>query len=397
MTAATLVTLALSLSLGQAHGETTPAAGAEAHPAAAAQEGQHAAPQAPRGALHEEPAFQGKGEKAVGEALEAELAGGHRAEGHGAPGHEKAGLSEVLMHHVTDGYLIEFPGVCDGHFAWNCEFDLKEVFGDKLAFQVGGTRLDMTPSKHLLMMWLASAVLLVAALSAVRRRNVVPKGLYNFVEMLVQFVRVEIAGKNIGARDGDRFVPYLVTAFFFILFVNLFGMIPYAATATGNIAVTLALATFTFVITQYAAIRAMGLWAWLKHLTGGVAWPLWPIMIIVELLGLFTKPFALTVRLFANMVAGHIVILSLLGLIFALNSPWVAIGSVPMALGIFLLELFVAFVQAYIFTMLSAVFIGQGLAHHGDHGEEHGHGHAEPAAEHDSHGSHVAGTSPGHG
>jgi F-type H+-transporting ATPase subunit a len=380
MTAATLVTLALSLSLGQAHAEAPP------RDAAAAQ-----AP-APQGHETAAPA-------AEGHAAEGHAAGAHGAAGHEGGGHEGGGLSEVLMHHVTDGYALEYPGVCEGEFRWNCELDLKELFGDRFVFHVGQTRVDMTPTKHVVMMWLASLLLVVAAASAVRRKGVVPRGLYNFVEMLVQFVRVEIAGKNIGARDGDRFVPYLVTAFFFILFVNLFGMIPYAATATGNIAVTLALATFTFLVTQYAAIRAMGLGAWLKHLTGGVAVWLWPIMIPVEILGLFTKPFALTVRLFANMVAGHIVILSLLGLIYALNSQWVAIGSVPMALGIFLLELFVAFVQAYIFTMLSAVFIGQGLMHHGDdHGEaKGGHGHGEPGMGSADHGSHVAGASPGHG
>jgi F-type H+-transporting ATPase subunit a len=328
------------------------------------------------------------------------------AGGHGEGGHGGGGLSEVLMHHVTDGHTLEYPGICHGEFAWNCEFDIDALFGTTrdesgkaisgpLVVALGGTKLDLTPTKHVLMMWIASLLLLLAAWAAVRRRHVVPRGLYNFIEMLVQFVRVEIARKNIGDRDGDRFVPYLVTAFFFILFVNLFGMIPYAATATGNVAVTLALAVFTFVVTQYAAIKAMGIGAWLKHLTGGVAVWLWPIMIPVEILGLFTKPFALTVRLFANMVAGHIVILSLLGLIYALNSQWVAFGSVPMALGIFMLELFVAFVQAYIFTMLSAVFIGQGLAHHG-HDEEHGH--AEPGmGSADHHGSHVAGTSPGHG
>jgi F-type H+-transporting ATPase subunit a len=216
----------------------------------------------------------------------------------------------------------------------------------------------------------------------------------------VQFVRVEIAKKNIGEHDGDRFVPYLVTAFFFILFVNLFGLVPWAATATGNVAVTMALATFTFLITQYAAIRAQGLGGWLKHLTGGVSPLLWPIMIPVEILGLFTKPFALTIRLFANMIAGHIVILSLLGLIFALGSPFVAVGSVPMALAIFALEVFVAFVQAYIFTMLSSLFIGQGLVHHGGHDEEHG-GAGEPGMGHaggdHAHASHVAGNAPGHG
>jgi F-type H+-transporting ATPase subunit a len=228
----------------------------------------------------------------------------------------------------------------------------------------------------------------------------VPKGLYNFLELLVQFVRDEIAVKNIGKEDADRFVPYLCTAFFFILFVNLFGLIPWAATATGNIAVTAALALFTFFITQYAQIKAQGFGGYLKHLTGGVAPWLWPIMIPVEILGLFTKPFALTIRLFANMVAGHIVILSLLGLIFALGSPLVAVGSVPMALAIFALELFVAFVQAYIFTMLSSLFIGAGLVHHGhdDHGHDE-HAHAAPAAgsAEGGHGSHAAGKVPSHG
>jgi F-type H+-transporting ATPase subunit a len=191
-------------------------------------------------------------------------------------------------------------------------------------------------------------------------------------------VRNELAVPNIGAKDADRILPYLLTAFFFILFLNLFGLLPFAATATANLSVTVCMALLTFLITQYAAIRTMGVGGFLKHLTGGVpvslAW-LWPIMIPVEILGLFTKPFALTVRLFANMAAGHFVILALIGLIFALQTPWVALGSVPMALGIFMLELFVAFVQAYIFTMLSALFIGAAFAHHGDdHGDDHGHG-----------------------
>jgi F-type H+-transporting ATPase subunit a len=377
----TALLLALSLTLAQhdAAGGEKPEVGAPTH-------------EAGHGAVQDEPA--------------GEAAPGHAAEGeHGKAGHEGGhggGLSESLMHHVTDSYALEYPGFCDGQLAWNCEIDLKEKFGDRLVFTLGGVTFDMTPTKHLVMMWLASIVLLVLMASAVARKSLVPRGLYNFLETLVQFVRNEIALKNIGPEEGERFVPYLVSAFFFILFVNLFGLIPYAATATGNLAVTVAMALFTFVITQYAGIKSMGLGGWLKHLTGGVHWLLWPIMIPVEILGLFTKPFALTVRLFANMLAGHIVILSLLGLIFALNSQWVAVGSVPMAMAIFMLELFVGFVQAYIFTMLSALFIGQGLAHHG-HDEEHDHGHAEPGmgsadhGAHDSHGSHVAGASPGHG
>jgi F-type H+-transporting ATPase subunit a len=384
---ATLLTLALSLSLAQ-H------AGQEASPPAA---------------VHGEAAPAGHGSPSPDVATPA--AGHGEAEAHGAAGEHGAAAGEhggghdeslgaVMMHHVADGYVLEHPGVCHGGFAWNCELDLKEVFGDALVFQLGATRLDLTPTKHVVMMWIASALLVLVVLAGVRKKSLVPSGLYNFVEMLVQFVRNEIAVKNIGARDADRFVPYLVSAFFFILFLNLFGLVPFAATATANISVTVMMALFTFFITQYAAIRAMGIGGYLAHLTGGVPKslaPLWVIMIPVEFLGLFTKPFALTVRLFANMVAGHFVILALLGLIFALNSPWIAFASVPMALSIFLLELFVAFVQAYIFTMLSSLFIGAGLVHHGheDHGHEE-HGHAGPGMG-SEHASHVAGASPGHG
>ncbi len=325
-----------------------------------------------------------------------------RAEAEGA-GHEaghEATLSGVMLHHVTDGYTLQLPGYCHGGLSFSCEINLRAIFGDALVLHLGGTTLDMTPSRHLVMMWIASALLLLVVLGAARKRSLVPRGLYNFIELLVQFVRVEIAGKNIGERDGDRFVPYLATVFFFILFVNLFGLVPWAATATGNISVTVALALFTFLITQFAAIQAQGLGGWLRHLTGGVHPLLWPIMVPVEVMGLFTKPFALTIRLFANMVAGHIVILSLLGLIFALGSPLVAVGSVPMALAIFMLEIFVSFVQAYIFTMLSSLFIGQGLQHghdaagpgigHVEHGEGHG-AHAAPTS------SHAAGSPLGHG
>ena len=391
MTAASLVAIALSLTLAQHEGTAAPAPALAPAPPPAEQAA------AAEGAHPTEPAAEG-----------------HAAEHHAAAGHEAAhgekhdlSIGTVMMEPVADGYGIEYPGICEGGWQWNCELDLREVFHTEVDPATGkafgplvlaGGRLDLTPTKHVVMMWIGSALLLLLVLLAVRKKSVVPRGLYNFVEVLVAFVRNEIAVKNIGEADADRFVPYLVSAFFFILFLNLFGLVPFAATATANLSVTVAMALFTFVITQYAAIRAMGIGGYLAHLTGGVpkslAW-LWPIMIPVEILGLFTKPFALTVRLFANMVAGHFVILALLGLMFALNTPWVAFGSVPMALGIFLLELFVAFVQAYIFTMLSSLFIGAGLVHHGhdEHGE---HGHAgSDGPEH--HASHVAGASPGHG
>ncbi|WP_223639491.1 F0F1 ATP synthase subunit A [Corallococcus sp. EGB] len=250
---------------------------------------------------------------------------------------------------------------------------------------VGAGCLDLSITKHTVMMWLAALLLIGSILiwSNRDKTKLVPRGAgANLFEMLVLFVRDELAIKNIGKEEGPRFVPYLLTAFFFILFMNLLGLFPWMATATGNIAVTCGLAVCTFFVTQLAGIRAAGLGGYLKHLTGGVAPWLWPIMIPVEFLGLFTKPFALTIRLFANMLAGHIVIFFLLGLIFMLRSPAVALVSVPFAFGIYLLELFVAFVQAYVFTMLSALFIGMSVAmghHHDDHhegGASHDHGKA---------------------
>lgn len=191
-----------------------------------------------------------------------------------------------------------------------------------------------------------------------------PKGrLQNVVEALFLFVRDEIAVKNIG-HHSERYLPYLATAFFFILSMNLLGIIPYLGSATGNVNVTVVLALCTFVLTQVAGMRAHGVVGYWKQLVPhGVPVWLYPIMIPVEVLGLFTKPFALTVRLFANMVAGHIVIFFLLALIFFLHSYAVAPLSVAFAFGIFLLEIFVALLQAYIFTMLSGLFIG--MASHG--------------------------------
>jgi F-type H+-transporting ATPase subunit a len=358
MIASTLVSLVLGLGLAQPQHDAPPAA-----PAAHAAPAEHQAAE-PHGLPAE--AEHGEHASAEGHGAAAEHGGGHG-------GHDTS-LGGVMMHHVSDGYVIEHPGVCGGAFAWNCEWDLRETFGDSLKFG----RLDMTPTKHVVMMWLATLLLLVVLFAALRKKALVPRGFYNFIELLVAFVRNEIAIPNIGVQDAGRFLPYLLTAFFFILFVNLFGLLPFAATATANISVTVALALFTFVLTQYAAIKAQGIGGWLKHLTAGVHWGLWIIMVPVEVLGLFTKPFALTVRLFANMVAGHFVILALLGLIYAI-SVWVFPVSVALALAIFMLELFVAFVQAYIFTLLSALFIGAGLAHHG-HDDEAGHGehgHAE--------------------
>ena len=156
--------------------------------------------------------------------------------------------------------------------------------------------------------------------------------------------------------------------------MNLMGLIPYCASATGNVSVTAGLAAIAFVMIQAAAIRSQGIGHYLAHLTGGVHWALWPIMIPIEILGLFTKPFALCIRLFANMTGGHIVIVSLIGLIFIFKSYLIAIGPLGFVLGINFLEIFVAFLQAYIFTMLTSLFMGLGMQPQGhDEHQEHGH------------------------
>ena len=270
-----------------------------------------------------------------------------------------------LLHHVNDAHEVEYPG---GHITLP-HFD---------PVRIGGMMIDLSPTKHVFFLLLCAALLAVIAIVSARRykKTLVPSGIANVVETMVVFIRDEVAIPNMGA-GGAKYVPYLLTTFFFILFMNLAGLIPYGSTATSNIAVTAGLAIIAFVMIQAAAIRAQGFGHYLAHLTGGVHWSLWPIMVPIEILGLFTKPFALCIRLFANMTGGHIVILSLIGLIFIFKSLAVAPISVAFALGINMLELFVAFLQAYVFTMLTSLFMGLGMQTEG-HGEEH-------AAEHHEH------------
>ncbi|NTU90396.1 MAG: F0F1 ATP synthase subunit A [Chlorobiaceae bacterium] len=302
---------------------------------------------------------------AASETLEAPVAGAATVEAGaheaaGAEGHdEKPG--DVIMHHILDNkiYPIEPFG---------------EIHLPEIAVKPFG--IDISVTKHVVMIWLASAVLLVVGLSVGASYKSLsskkaPNGFANVIEALVDFIRTDVAKSNIG-HGYEKFVPFLVTVFFFILICNLLGLIPYGATATGNINVTLTLAVFTFIITQAAAFKSQGVKGYLEHLTAGTHWSLWIIMVPIELIGQFTKPFALTIRLFANMTAGHIIIYSLIFIAFILKSYVVAMAvSVPFAIFIYLLELFVAFLQAFVFTMLSALFIGLATAH-----EHHEEGHA---------------------
>jgi len=227
--------------------------------------------------------------------------------------------------------------------------------------------LDLSITKHVVFMWIAALILIVTFIKVSNsyKKSLVPKGITNFVEVLIVFVRDEIAKPTIG-HGYEKFLPYLLTVFFFILTCNFLGLVPYAATSTSNIAVTATLATISFFVIQIGGIMKNGFFGYFKGLVPhGIPFWLVPIMFVVEILGLFTKPFALAIRLFANMSAGHIVILSLLGLIFILRTYFVVPVSISFALFIYLLEILVALIQAYIFTMLSSLFIG--MAYHQEH------------------------------
>jgi F-type H+-transporting ATPase subunit a len=303
---------------------------------------------------------------------------------------ENPEVSKYIFHHVSDSYVLAFENpLARGEIAVDFKKLECRLLGTNGVLHLGGFAMDLTPSKHAFWMWVAAFLLIVVLWrSGPKKGQLVPRGVGSLVELLVVFVRDEIARKNFPSQEeADRYTPYLLNCFFFILAMNCLGLIPFCAAATSNLAVTAGLAFLTFVITQVAGVRSAGLSGYLKHLTGGVHWALWPIIIPVEFMGLFTKPIALTIRLFANMVAGHIVIFFLIALIFILKTAWLALMSVPFAFGMYLLELFVALLQAYVFTILSSLFIGMAVAtgHHHDAG----HAAAEAGGHHDGH-AHVS-------
>lgn len=209
-------------------------------------------------------------------------------------------------------------------------------------------------------------VLFNAVAKSYKKNEGAPKGLTGFLEPLVIFVRDEIAIPNIGEKKYGKFMPYLLTVFFLIWVNNLFGLIPFfpfSANLTGNIAFTFTMATITFLITLFNGNK--NYWG---HIVNTPGVPLWlaPIMIPVEIMGMFTKPIALMIRLFANITAGHIIILSLVSLIFIFKSVFISPVSGAFVLFMSALEILVAALQAYVFTLLSALFIGQAVeeGHH---------------------------------
>lgn len=263
--------------------------------------------------------------------------------------HPESGGSWIL-HHVMDGNYLDFTPFGKIYLPH------LELFG-----------FDISITRHVVFMWLAAIILTYVFIKVAKsyQNSLVPKGSTNFWEVFIVFVRDEIAKPTIG-KGYERFLPYLLTAFFFILFGNFLGLIPFSATFTSNIAVTATLATMSFLVIQLGGIKNNGFLGYFKGLIPhGVPVFLLPIMVVVELLGLFTKPFALAIRLFANMTAGHIVIYALISLIFVMQSYLISPVSVGMALFIYGLEVLVALLQAYIFTMLSSLFIG--MAVHQEH------------------------------
>ncbi|HFE63310.1 MAG TPA: ATP synthase F0 subunit A, partial [Caldithrix sp.] len=229
-----------------------------------------------------------------------------------------------------------------------------------------GVQIDLSITLHVVMMWVASLILILTFWLLFRKKRLVPRGFAAILESMVLFVRDEIAVPNMGIKNGKKFTPLLATMFFFILTCNLMGLIPLFVTATGNISVTASLAIITFFVTQIMGMVENGAFGYFKSMVpSGIPFPLIFIMVPIEIFGLFTKPFALAMRLFANMIAGHTVVFALLGLIIALGTVLVAPFGVGFAVFIDLLEILVAFIQAYIFTMLSSLFIS--MAMHPEH------------------------------
>ena len=272
---------------------------------------------------------------------------------------ERHSQAEVdIIHHIGDSHELDLPVIGIVELPrW-------------APIHIGGLTIDLSPTKHVVFM-LVSAVLctLIFVLSAraiarAQARGRPAKGFAGAMEATALWVRQEVILPTIG-HHGEKYVPYLLTLFFFILGMNLLGLIPGGATATGNIAVTAALAGMAFIVIEVSGMLSLGPKGYLQTIffvPPGLPPALRPIMLVimlpVEIIGKLAKPFALAVRLFANMTAGHVLVLALIGLTFVFQSYAVGIGASILATGVMLLELFVAFLQAYVFTLLTSVFIG---------------------------------------
>jgi F-type H+-transporting ATPase subunit a len=266
-------------------------------------------------------------------------------------GHDKIDF----LAHIQDSREWELPGGGVYHFP------------EKGSWMLGP--LDVTPTKHVMFLAIAGVLTLLTLLGGAALASRADRGLtagkrHNIIEAMVLFIRNEVVVPNVG-HGGEKFAPFICTLFFFILFCNLLGLIPYLGTATASISVTMALALVTFLVVEVGAMLALGFGHWFHTIwfvppgMGPVAGNLMALVLMpVEIVGKIVRPVALTIRLMANMTAGHIVLLAIISLIFVFGSWALAAFPVLMGIGITFLELFVSFLQAFIFAMLASVFIG---------------------------------------
>jgi F-type H+-transporting ATPase subunit a len=313
---------------------------------------------------------------------------------------EEPTIVEIMMHHISDanefhifGHIhLPLPVIVynksTGIWSTGMSSDY-ELGKDGLVLSHGKivnadshtteNLLDLSITKNVFSMLMATMILTIIFFSIkgsyTKRSNAAPKGLQSLLEPIISYIIDDVAKPNLG-KHYERYVPYLLSIFFFVLINNLIGLVPFfpgSANVSGNIAFTLTLAVFTFIITNVSGTKDY----W-KHVLAMPGVPKMVLLILtpLEIIGLITKPFALTMRLFANITAGHIIILSLVSLIFILGENGQSTGgviggasiAVPFVLFMNGLELFVGFLQAYIFTLLSAIFIGMALEEH--HHEE---------------------------
>jgi F-type H+-transporting ATPase subunit a len=272
--------------------------------------------------------------------------------------------NDIITPHITDSHCLDVPALK----FWGPPHEIE--LPRWAPIHVGGVEIDLSPTKHVVMLLLAAVlccvILIGAARAHVRHTHSVgrPKGFAAGIEAMVLYIRQEVAIPNLGPH-GEKYAPFILGLFFFILLANLLGLIPFGSTATGNISVTATLAIITFLVVEVAGMRAQGvgylntIFYWNKDLPLWMRIPMFVLMSPIEFIGKLTKPFALAIRLFANMTAGHIVVLALIGLIFTFQSYFIGIAPALMAVAIMMLELFVAFLQAFIFSLLASVFIGQ--------------------------------------
>ena len=288
--------------------------------------------------------------------------------------HQASGTEIDIAHHIANSHELETP-FGSIHLPDNWKIPLGTDAHARPRY------LDLSPTKHLVYMLLAAVlvtlVLVLSAQSNVRAQaqGRPPKGFAGAVEAMVLWVRQEVVLPNVG-HHGEGYAPYLLTVFFFVLAMNLLGLLPWGATATSNISVTAALAVMAFIVIEVTGMRTLGFKGYMKTifylppgLPGGVGGALLKVLLLVvmtpiELIGKLAKPFALAVRLFANMTSGHVLVLALLGLTFLFQSYLVGVGASVLATGVMVLEVFVAFLQAFVFTFLTAVFIGLMRAEH---------------------------------